>query len=195
VSSAHNRFIFAFPRNYEVKLLSSYLPHPAEKLYQYPSQLEERDRTGIYLRVSPPNAPAWTGFFSLGFDSQQVASGIYSCPDPDWLCAVVGGYAYVVDSRNPEDWRRIEQRPAVEVRAVADPRLLLFIGFTSITGMGESGRIWTTPRLSWEGLKITEIEGPVLRGTGWDAIADKEIPFEVDLTTGQSSGGSRPMSS
>jgi hypothetical protein len=192
VTSAHNRFIFAFPRNYEVKLLSSYLPHPSEKLHHYPSQLEESDRTGIYLRVSPQNAPAWAGFFALGFDSQQVASGIYSCPDPDSLCVVVGGYAYVVNSRNPEDWLRMEQRPAAEVRAVADPKLLLFIGFTSITGMGESGRIWTTSRLSWEGLKVTEIEGPVLRGTGWDAIADKEIPFEVDLRTGESSGGSRP---
>lgn len=192
MSSLHSKFIFAFPRNYEVKLLTGYLAHPAEKLHQFPSQLEEQDRTGVYLRIAPQGAPAWVGFFSLGFDSQQVANGIYSCPDPDSLCVATGGYAYVVNSRNPEDWLRIEQRPAVEVRAVNDPRLLLFFGFTSITGLGESGRLWTTDRLSWEGLNIKEIDGLILRGTGWDPIADKEVPFEVDLSTGQSRGGARP---
>jgi len=36
-----------------------------------------------------------------------------------------------------------------------------------------------------EGVTIVEISGEKLHGTGWDAIADKEIPFVVDLKTGQ----------
>ena len=37
------RFNFFFPRNYEIKALESYsLVHPAEKLYQFPVQLEEQ---------------------------------------------------------------------------------------------------------------------------------------------------------
>ncbi|HMC31295.1 MAG TPA: hypothetical protein VKL99_10715, partial [Candidatus Angelobacter sp.] len=39
---------------------------------------------------------------------------------------------------------------------------------------------------------ITEINGTTLRGRGWDALADKEAPFEVDLKTGKHTGGSRP---
>ena len=183
-----------FPHNYEVKLLESYsLLHPAEKLHQFPAELEEGDRSGFYLRVMPKKSAVWTGFFALGFESKEVAHGIFSCPDPDWLCAVPGGYAYVVDTANPERWMQIEQRPVTGVRAVPELRLLLFAGFTTITVLGESQRLWTTERLSWEGVTMIEIQGTVLHGFGWDALTDKEVPFEVDLLTGKSRGGARPQ--
>jgi len=182
-----------FPHNYEVKLLESYsLVHPAEKLHQFPAELEEGDRSGIYLRVMPKESAVWIGFFALGFESKQVAHGVFSCPDPDWLCAVRGGYAYVVDTANPERWMQIEQRPVTEVRSVPELKLLLFAGFTSITALGEAQQLWTTERLSWEGVSITEIRGTILHGLGWDAITDKEVPFEVDLLSRKSIGGASP---
>lgn len=186
---------YFFPHNYEVKVLESYaLAHPAEKLHQYPAVLEEGDRTGLYLRVTPAGSPVWIGFFAQGFDSPDVACGIFSCPDPDWMCAVASGYAYLVDAADPDRWIRVEQRPVVEARAVPELNLLLFAGFTSITALGESQRLWTTERLSWEGISIADIRGATLHGMGWDAIADKEVAFEVDLLTGKSKGGARPGS-
>lgn len=186
-------FNFFFPRNYEVKVLESYsLVDPVEKLYQFPAQLEEPDRTGVYVRVIPKDASVWIGFFSLGFDSEQVASGIYSCPDPNSLCLAVGGYVYIVNAADPSVWTQVEQRPVVEVRALPELKLLLFTGFTSITAFGEAGPLWTTEKLSWEGITVTEIKEQTLYGNGWDALADKEVPFEVDLLTGKSTGGARP---
>ena len=186
-------FNYVFARNYEVKLLESYsLVHPTEKLHQFPAKLEEGDRTGQYLRVHLKNSAPWIGFFAMGFESGQVASGIYSCPDPDWLCVVSGGYAYAVDATNPQHWLQIEQRPVVEVRVVHELKLLLFIGFTTITVLGESQRTWTSERLSWEGISISGIQGTILHGTGWDAITDKDATFEMDLSTGKSKGGARP---
>ena len=184
---------YPFHHNYEIKVLESYsLVHPAEKLHQFPAQLEEGDRSGTYLRVIANDSSPWIGFFAQGFDSSQVAHGVFSCPDPDWLCAVAGGYAYLVDSTNPQRWIQVEQRPVVAVRAVVELKLLLFVGFTSITILRESARLWTTERLSWEGITISEIRGTKLTGTAWDAIADKEVPFEIDLLTGKSQGGARP---
>jgi len=75
---------------------------------------------------------------------------------------------------------------------VSQHSLLLFAGFTSITAVGSEGIAWTTERLTWEGLTITEIDGDKLLGHGWDAPADKEVPFEVDLNTGKHTGGARP---
>ncbi len=193
----HFRFEFTFPRNYEVrKLESAPLPHPVEKLYQYPAEIEEGDRSGIYLRVVPgvpsKTGRAWAGFFALGFDSDQVVSAVCSCPDPDSLCAVAGGYAYVVNATDPTQWFRIEQRPVVDLRVVHELHLLLFTGFTSITALGPAGLAWTTKRLSWEGIRIAEISGAELRGFGWDPTSDKEVPFVVDLKTGQHTGGAGP---
>ena len=189
----HFRFDFTFPRNYEVRMLEAAPPvHPVEKLYHYPVELEEGDRSGAYLRVTPQNGSAWVGFFALGFDSDQVVNQVCSTPDSEQFCLVVGGYAYLVKASDPAAWQRVEQRPVVDLRVLPQQGLVLFAGFTSITAVGNSGIAWTTERLTWEGLTITEIEGDRLLGHGWDALADKEVPFEVDLKTGKHTGGARP---
>ncbi|HEX9255046.1 MAG TPA: hypothetical protein VF938_05850 [Candidatus Angelobacter sp.] len=189
----HFRFDFTFPRNYEVRILEAAPPvHPIEKLYHYPVELEEGDRSGAYVRVVPQSGPAWAGFFALGFDSDQVVNQVCSTPDPNSFCVVVGGYAYVVKAGNPAEWLRVEQSPVVDLRVLSQHGLLLFAGFTSITALDSSGIAWTTERLTWEGLTITEIDGDKLHGHGWDAMADKEVQFEVDLKTGKHIGGARP---
>lgn len=187
------QFIFDFPRNYEIKLLHSAPPvHPVEKLYHYPVELEEGDRAGVYLRVTPGGMVPWTGFFALGFDADPVINALCSCPDPDWLCAVAGGYAYVVKSSDPKQWFRIEQLPVTALRVLTVERLILFAGFHTITALDASGIRWTTGRLSWEGLSMNEVAGGRLKGMGWDAMSDKEVAFEVDLQSGKHSGGARP---
>jgi hypothetical protein len=189
----HFRFDFTFPRSYEVRVLEAAPPvHPVEKLYHYPMEMEEGDRSGAYVRVVPQSGPAWVGFFALGFDSDQVVSEVCSSPDPDSFCTVVGGYAYVAKADDPAQWFRVEQRPVVDLRVLSQHGLLLFAGFTTITAVGSAGIAWTTERLSWEGLTIIDIKGDKLLGRGWDALGDKEVPFEVDLKSGKHTGGARP---
>jgi hypothetical protein len=189
----HFRFDFTFPRNYEVRILEAAPPvHPIEKLYHYPVELEEGDRSGVYVRVTPHSGPTWVGFFALGFDSDQVVNQVCSTPDPEQFCVVVGGYAYVVKAAHTAEWLRVEQRPVVDMRVLPPQGLLLFAGFTSITALNRSGIAWTTDRLTWEGLTINSIAGDKLLGHGWDALADKEVPFEVDLKTGKHTGGAKP---
>lgn len=184
---------FTFLRNYEVKVLPAAPPvHPLEKLYHYPVEQEEGERAGIYVRVEPQGSATWTGLFAEGFESQQTITTICSCPDPDSVCIVAAGYAYVVNVGDPAQWVRIEQRPVTALHVLKEQRLILFAGFTSITALGDSGIKWTTARLSWEGIKLTEIAGDKLRGLGWNAISDREVAFEVDLRTGQHLGGSSP---
>jgi hypothetical protein len=105
---------------------------------------------------------------------------------------VVGGYAYLVKASDPAQWLRVEQRPVVDLRVLSQHGLLLFAGFTSITAFGGSGIAWTTERLTWEGLTITAIDDDKLLGLGWNALADKEVPFAVDLKTGKHTGGAKP---
>ena len=80
----------------------------------------------------------------------------------------------------------------MDVRPIPEFRLLLFVGATTISAVGETGWLWTTGRLSWEGITISEIKQHVLSGTGWDALKDEEVPFEVDLITGRHTGGAHP---
>jgi hypothetical protein len=189
----HFRFDFTFPHNYEAKLLEAAPPvHPVEKVYHYPAELEEGDRTGAYVRVLPATGAAWAGFFALGFESAHLANSILSCPDPESVCVVAGGYAYVVKTSDPQQWFQIEQRPVTEVLALPDLGLLAFIGFTSITAIRAAGIAWTTGRLSWEGVRVSNIAGTTLEGQGWDAVTDREVAFTVDLKTGKHVGGATP---
>jgi hypothetical protein len=189
----HFRFDFTFPRNYQAKLLECAPPvHPVEKLHHFPVQMEEGDREGAYVRVVPARGPAWTGFFALGFDSPQVLNAVFSCPDPDCLCVVAGGYAYLVKATDPAQWLQIEQRPVMEMSSVPQMNLLIVIGFTSITAVGSAGIQWTTARLSWDGVRLTRVGDSMVEGLGWDAVTDREVAFTVDLKTGKHIGGARP---
>lgn len=121
---------------------------------------------------------------ALGFRDPAVPTGIWSAPRPEEICAVSGGYAYIIDTSAPERFTMISYRPVMEVRAVVEAGLLLFAGHRSILAWGREGQAWETERLSDEGVTITGVEGVVLRGMGWRMVADKEFPFAIDLRTG-----------
>ena len=84
----------------------------------------------------------------------------------------------------PRDAEEVE-RGALEVRAVHDPGLLVFVGHHSILAWSANGQAWDSGKLSDEGVTITAIESGVLRGLGWEMLSDRERPFAVDLRTGQ----------
>jgi hypothetical protein len=118
-----------------------------------------------------------------------VPSGIWACPDPAWICAVAGGYAYLIDTSDPARWEQVAYRPVTNVTVVAEHALLVFAGFQSLLAWGRSGKVWETGRLSWDGLRITAIHGETLLGLGWDMTTDRELEFNVNLKTGKHRGG------
>ncbi|HUZ04912.1 MAG TPA: hypothetical protein VMU62_06125, partial [Acidobacteriaceae bacterium] len=145
-----------------------------------------------FVYVTPPDAAPFLATFALGFAEPSVPHGIWSCPNPNQLCAVAGGYAYIIDITQPEVWQQIPYRPVTTLYVAAEQRLLLFSGFHSLFALGENGRAWETSRLSWEGLRITGLEADTLSGFGWDLMTDTEVLFTVDLLTGGHTGGAAP---
>jgi hypothetical protein len=158
--------------------------------FVYPAQVEEVERGALEVMIRPPNS---TGQFlatcALGFAGAGVPTGVWSCPDPAWICVAAGGYAYLIDTRDPARWDQVEYRPVTEIRALAEPDLLLFAGFHSLLAWGREGKAWQTSRLSWDGLRITSVRGATLLGLGWEMRTDRELEFEVNLQTGEHKGG------
>jgi hypothetical protein len=118
-----------------------------------------------------------------------MPTGIFACPNPSELCAVAGGYAYIIDTAAPDRSTHIPLKPVAEVLVLLADGLLVFVGFHVIVAWGREGLAWQTGRLSWEGIRITGVEGGELRGFGWNLMADKEVAFSVDLRTGTHTGG------
>ena len=178
-----------FPHDWQVEILEATPLIAPTRHYIYPQAVEEVERGAlqIYFR-SRPEAERAMATFALGFADPSLPHGVWSCPNPRQMCAIAGGYAYVVDLDRPDKWIQIPYRPVTWVDAAPAHKLLLFASFHRLWALGVEGKAWETNRLSWEGLRVTGINSRQLHGFGWDLETDSEVPFTVDLATGDHTG-------
>jgi hypothetical protein len=195
-----------FARNWTAEVLKAPPLIAPARQYTWPRQIVgEEDalargalRVMVRVREQAGNVdaierPAIGGSYlltcALGFIDPAMPSGVWSAPDPNEICVVAGGYAYLAPVTEPERCTHLELRPVVAVYPAVEAGLLLFVGFQTIAAWSRGGMAWETGRLSWEGVRVTEVSGNMLRGLGWDLMSDQEMEFVVDLRTGQHRGG------
>lgn len=154
--------------------------------FVYPAQVEEVERGALEVLVAPANDEKFLATFALGFRATVVPTGVWSAPHPDWLCALSGGYAYLVNTHHPTEFTMLELRPVLQVLPAPDASLLLFIGNQRVIAWGHDGLLWTSGKLSDEGITQARVEGGKLHARGWRMMRDEEFEFEVDLATGAS---------
>lgn len=181
-----NTVDFTFPHDWTAEILPKRPMKLPRRWCFYPRYAEEVERGALEVMVQPgSSAEPFLGTFALGFSDPLAPSGIWSCPNPQWLCAVSGGYAFLVNTRQPEEFTQMDFRPVLDVRVLREQELLLFTGHYAIAAWGVHGKAWETARLSSEGVQITAIEGQMLHGIGWDMMSDRDVPFTVNLQTGE----------
>jgi hypothetical protein len=182
-----------FPHHWTAEILTAAPLIAPARQFIYPQQIAgEEDalaRGALQLLIRPQTGGAFLATCALGFTDPTMPTGLYSCPNPNDLCAVAGGYAYIIDTTRPDHSTHIPLKPVAAIERAPTQNILLFAGFHSIIAWGPQGLAWQTERLSWEGIRITGIEGNTLSGTGWNLLTDREVPFTVDLLTGHHQGG------
>ena len=149
-----------------------------------PGLVSETWETATARQSKKPSVQEFLATCALGFRDPAVPTGLWSTPEPEKICAVSGGYAYLIDTTAPKRFTMIPYRPVLQVRPLPAQGLLLFVGHHAIFAWGASGQAWESGKLSDEGLTITQVESGVLRGLGWNMMADKETTFLIDLRTG-----------
>jgi hypothetical protein len=179
----------SFPKNWQATILERRPLIAPSRHFVYPAAVEEVERGALELIIRPGADAAERGeflaTFALGFAGPSVPTGVWSCPSPDWLCAVAGGYAYLVNTAQPKEWLQVEYRPVLAVTPLPAQGLLVFSGHQALVAYGPGGKAWETGRLSWEGFTILSVAEDRLTGLGWDLMTDREFEFEVDLRTGE----------
>lgn len=181
---------FAFPHNWHAEILTARPLILPPLHFVYPRDAEEIERGALEVLIRPlpakrsPSAQEFLATCALGFRDAIVPTGLWSCPHPDDICAVSGGYAYIIDTTSPERFTMIEYRPVLQLLPVPAENLLLFVGHHSILAWGADGQAWQSEKLSDEGVTLEDMDGPILRGLGWNLMTDKETPFALDLKTG-----------
>jgi hypothetical protein len=183
----------SFAREWRAEVLQQAPLIAPARQFVYPRQVageeEALARGALQVLVHPAEGESFLGTFALGFQGAELPRGVWACPNPRELCAVAGGYAYVVDTEKPEQVTLLEMRPVVEVLPLPEAGLLVFLGQQHLAAWGEGGLAWQTARLSWEGVRIAGVEDGSLLGFGWEMQTDRELAFRVDLATGAHTGG------
>ena len=181
----------SFAHDWQAEILKARPAILPARHYVYPREAEEVERGALEVLVKPlrPEGATAAGPFlatcALGFADPAVPTGLWAAPNAREMCAVAGGYAYLIDTSAPERFTMIEYRPVLEVRALVREGLLLFVGHRSIVAWGRDGQAWETEKLSDEGVRVVAAENGVLRGVGWEMWTDTEKPFAVDLRDGR----------
>ena len=154
-----------------------------------PGEEDAMARGALLLNVRPASGGTFLASCALGFRDPSLPSGVFGCPSPENMLALAGGYAYLVDTLHPERCLHLPLKPVVQVIAAPEEGLLLLAGFHHIVAVGTAGIAWESARLSSEGVTLGAISDGKLKGTGWEMMADRDVPFVLDLRTGEHTGG------
>jgi hypothetical protein len=177
---------FTFPHRWRAEMLAVRPLILPPRHFVYPQTAEEVERGALEVLIRPDGSDAqpYLATCALGFRDPVAPTGLWSTPKPEELCAVAGGYAYLINTAAPERFTMIPFRPVLEIRPLVQEGLLLFVGHHSILAWARDGKAWESEKLSDEGVTITGIDSGVLRGTGWEMKTDRETPFALDLRSG-----------
>lgn len=175
-----------FQHRWQAEILASRPPILPAQHFVYPGEVEEVERGALEVLVRPEAGKApFLATCALGFRDPIVSTGIWSMPNPLELCAVSGGYAYVIDTSAPQRFTMLPFRPVLRVIPATEAALMLFVGNRNILAWNAQGEAWQSPKLSDEGITINSVEGNKLQGIGWNLMTDKETAFVMDLQTGR----------
>lgn len=174
----------SFPHAWEAEILQTRPLILPPRHFVYPREVEEVERGAMEVLVRPEGGETFLATCALGFRDAAVPTGIWSTPNADEICAVSGGYAYVIDTTRPERFTFVPYRPVMRVIAAVGCGLLLFVGHRTILARGGDGQAWESAKLSDEGVTVTGIEGDVLAALGWNMFTDKEEALSIDLRSG-----------
>ncbi len=182
-----------FPHTWAAEVLRAAPPIAPMRQFVYPQNVPgEEDalsRGALFVQVRPASGGNFLATCALGFKDAALPSGVWACPAPDDLLAVAGGYGYRINTSDPAGCEFLPLRPITSVMTAVGEELLMLAGFHNVLALGAEGVRWHSARLSWEGVTLREVRGGVLHGEGWDMFADREVPFTVDLRTGEHEGG------
>jgi len=183
-------FDFTFPHSYDVEQIREW---PGTGSFSapvicFPPPKARAEHDGLWLRVRAKSDKTWIGVFAFGYTSPPAFSRVISSPNPESVCVVSDGSAYIVNAEKPDVREQIPILPVLEIRPLPEHKLLVFSDFTGLGAYGSNGLAWRSPRVCWDELKIAKVTSETIEGTGYDPTNSlkQEMHFAVDLKTGRS---------
>src|SRR6266571_1566019 len=106
-----------FPHRWHAEVLNARPLILPPRHFVYPREAEEVERGALEVLIRPESSEVqpFLATCALGFRDPAAPTGLWSTPNPQEICAVSGGYAYLINTTAPELFTMIPFRPVLEV--------------------------------------------------------------------------------
>jgi len=164
--------------------LPPYGPRPLAS----PAGFGRTGREGYVVEFCPDTSATWVGNFRRGWGGYE---GVCLHPNGNDVIVFASGDGFVVDPRTRELKDGIRD-PVEYLWQVSDPPGIVYdrqgLAFVRI---GPGGLVWHSRRISWDGFRDVVFTADRITGLAYlPSSDDRWYPFELELATGRSSGGS-----
>jgi hypothetical protein len=162
------------------------LPPYGENARPFPPDWGRFGREGTVVEFTRSDGQSWIGNFEPGYGN---ASQAVEHPDGRHVLVLARGDLWSVDPDRAQ--AELVTGPVNSLWPVRSPPGFIAewqgLAFFRIDA---AGILWHTRRLSWDGFDSVEVSPTTLTGLGWSPIEDRWMPFAVNISTGESTGGS-----
>jgi hypothetical protein len=141
---------------------------------------------GFVVEFLPEKKPSWVGNFQPGLTRYDA---VLPLPSGTSLIVVAGGQAYVIDADDRSLLTTFGGQIDTALFAPEASLVILSNGI-DLEAWNANSRRWKTRRISWDGIWDLKVDQEHVRGQAWNPFDDCEVPFSVDLRTGDVEGGS-----
>ena len=183
----------SFPQTWAARILTAPPLIAPARQFVYPQHIpgeeDAMNRGALLLDVKPAASPNFLATCALGFREISLPTGIFACPHPDHLLALAGGYAYLIDTQSPRPLRPSSPPPRHPDPPCPCRRLILLAGFHNVLALDANGFAGNPRASAGKASPSPHTDAQHLHGTGWNMHTDREVPFTVDLLTGEHTGG------
>ena len=162
------------------------LPPYGKTARPFPHEFGRVGREGTVVEFTNSQGGSWVGNFEPGYGA---ASQVMTHPDGHRALILAGDDLWSAD---PDDEQaELLARAVNSIWPVHNPDgfVIEWQGLAFFR-LAAQGVLWHTRRLSWDGFAGIDISPTGLRGMAWSPIEDRWMSFAVNLSTGESTGGS-----
>ncbi|MEX2112621.1 MAG: hypothetical protein WD845_05510 [Pirellulales bacterium] len=167
-------------------------PVRSTKRYCYPGAIENGEVHGIGVEFQPIGLEPWFATFAAGSISPNAVNVALYHPNPSEALVVSRGDGYVVDVSDPTRWSEVPRRPIMGLISIEEMGTIILWDFTKFVAIGADGIRWTTPHLSWDGIREVRREEDHLVGEVWDATKSSWARTSIAISDGSFEGGASP---
>jgi hypothetical protein len=141
----------------------------------------------VTVEVVLSDGAAWSRSFSASF-SEELPDCLFTTPNPYVLGVRVRGTVFFVDVTRPDDAVQFEALPVSCSASDVEGGRLFFASDTEVYAFDGVRLLWTSRRLSLDGIRDLSYADGQVHGIGTD-VGVEAAPFTVDASTGEVAGG------